>query len=144
MVGVIGVTGAAPIWHDFMEGAFHILNLPVQNFVQPSNVIASGQCTVPNSTALSYGTTDLQVAGDTPMCALPDRGYAPYPCPTQVPSTSLYATPVPCYNGYPVNPPVTVPYGQSYSPFQPTPVPAYPQPVYPQPVYPPAVPQPSG
>lgn len=143
MVGVIGVTGAAPIWHSFMEGAFRLLKLPAENFVQPSNVIASSQCSLPSSTtpgsstlgssSLSYGATDLQVAGDTPMCALPDRGYAPYPCPTQEPTTSLYATPVPCYNGYPVNPPVTGTYGQSFSPYSPTAVPVYPQPVIPQP-----------
>jgi membrane peptidoglycan carboxypeptidase len=140
MRGVIGVTGAAPIWHSFMEGAFRILKLPVENFVQPGNVIASSQCTLPGSKTLSYGATDLEVAGDTPMCSLPDRGYAPYPCPTAMPNTSIYATPVPCYNGTPINPPITGAYGQPYSPFQPTPIPAFSQPVYPQPVYP----QPSG
>jgi membrane peptidoglycan carboxypeptidase len=146
MVGVIGVTGAAPIWHSYMEGAFKILKLPVENFVQPANVMPSSQCSVPNTAPASsgttgtvpgYGVTDLQVAGDTPMCSLPDRGYAPYPCPTAGPSTGLYATPVPCYNGVPINPPVTNPYTQPYSTYQPTPVPAYPQYGYQQPTYPP-------
>jgi membrane peptidoglycan carboxypeptidase len=132
MIGVIGVTGAAPIWHSYMERAFHILKLPVERFVQPGNVIPSSQCTQPNSSTLSYGAVDLEVSGDTPMCSLPDRGYAPYPCPTQAPNTSLYATPVPCYNGIPINPPVTGTYGQPYSPFAPTPVPVYPQQTYPQ------------
>jgi membrane peptidoglycan carboxypeptidase len=149
MLGVIGVTGAAPIWHNYMEGAFRILKLPVQRFAQPSNVIASSQCTLPNSSTLSYGAVDLQVTGDIPMCSLPDRGYAPYPCPTPVYTYGQYPpTAVPCYNGYPINPPIVgtsgIPYSP-YSPYAPTPVPAYPQPVYPQPVYPqPVAPQPSG
>ena len=35
MQNVIGITGAAPIWHQYMESAFQILRLPVQNFSYP-------------------------------------------------------------------------------------------------------------
>jgi len=71
----------------------------------------------------------VQVEGDVPMCAIPDRGYAPYACPTAVPYSTVYATPVPCYNGYAVQAPATVGiYGQY--PYQPVPttVPYYTQP----------------
>jgi membrane peptidoglycan carboxypeptidase len=61
MVSVNGITGAAPIWHDYMEGAFNILKLPVVPFVPPANVIRSGQCVQPGSTYTSFGTIDLAV-----------------------------------------------------------------------------------
>lgn len=81
MFDVIGVTGAAPIWHDYMEGAFTILNLPSVPFVPPVDVVSTGQCTIPSSTYRSFGAPDLYVLGDSlPLCRLPDKGFLPIPC----------------------------------------------------------------
>lgn len=89
MVDVTGVAGAAPVWHDFMEGAFSILRLPVEQFAAPPTVVSSAQCTVPGSRFPSVGVSDLWVQGDpAPLCRLPDRGYLPIPC-------SQYPQPLP-------------------------------------------------
>src|SRR5206468_9093440 len=50
MINVIGVTGAAPIWHSFMENAFKMLHLPVERFTAPPNVTRSTQCHSAGST----------------------------------------------------------------------------------------------
>jgi penicillin-binding protein 1C len=43
MEGVVsGVTGAAPIWHNFMEGALQ--NTPVEDFVRPADVVETEIC----------------------------------------------------------------------------------------------------
>lgn len=48
MVGTTGVTGAAPIWNQFMLKAFDILQLPPKDFVQPaSGVYYSSECRQP-------------------------------------------------------------------------------------------------
>ena len=52
MIGTTGITGAAPIWHDFMLKAFDILKLPPANFVQPSGVSFGYSCRLPGA----YGT----------------------------------------------------------------------------------------
>lgn len=81
MQNVIGITGAAPIWQNYMEGAFKILNLPVEQFVRPSNVTTSATCTEPGSTYTSGTIPDLVVGtGRPPLCSLPDRGTLPVPC----------------------------------------------------------------
>ncbi|HLG78067.1 MAG TPA: transglycosylase domain-containing protein [Ktedonobacteraceae bacterium] len=40
MVNVIGITGAAPIWHDIMEYASQYYNFPKDDFVKPDDVHA--------------------------------------------------------------------------------------------------------
>jgi 1A family penicillin-binding protein len=42
MNNVDGITGAAPIWHDYMEGA--LSGSPVQNFTQPAGVTVAKAC----------------------------------------------------------------------------------------------------
>ncbi|HZU11358.1 MAG TPA: transglycosylase domain-containing protein [Chloroflexota bacterium] len=96
MVNVIGITGAAPIWHDFMEGAFRILRLPSVPFVAPPAVVTSAQCHNPGSSYLSLGTSDVQIAGSPPLCSVPDLGYMPESCtldPTGQPLVCSTATP---------------------------------------------------
>jgi membrane peptidoglycan carboxypeptidase len=86
MVNVIGITGAAPIWQQFMEGAFTTLNLPAVPFIQPPGVLRGSQCTIPSSTTApsstpiyGYGPEDIYV-GKPPMCRVPDRGPMPVSC----------------------------------------------------------------
>jgi membrane peptidoglycan carboxypeptidase len=135
MVNVIGVTGAAPIWHDFMEGAFHILRLPIKTFHTPPNVIESTQCTVPNTTSWQSTAPDLYVPGSgapRPLCSIPERGFTPALCASTSPQyasgqTYAYATPQPCiYGGYPGNAASPYPGTTAYAP------PGYANPVVPQ------------
>ena len=91
MVNVIGVTGAAPIWHDFMESAFRTLKLPVQQFVAPLNVGPYASCSLPRGGYRQATTFDLFVtdgSGALPLCALPDKGFLPVPC-NRYPATIL-------------------------------------------------------
>lgn len=80
MQNVIGITGAGPIWHNVMEGAFHILNIPSVPFPVPADVGSSTTCRQADSTLLGTGPLDVVVGNEIPLCALPDRGYAPVQC----------------------------------------------------------------
>ncbi len=85
MQNVIGVTGAAPIWHQFMERAFQILRLPVENFSVPNNLVTTNQCSTPGSTFTSYTAPDIFVEGATPpyqlpLCRIAERGSMPVSC----------------------------------------------------------------
>lgn len=44
MKGVTGITGAAPVWHDVMEEAHRILNLPPREFRRPPGIIEMEIC----------------------------------------------------------------------------------------------------
>ncbi len=44
MKGVTGITGAAPVWHDVMEEAHRILNLPPREFQRPPGIIEREIC----------------------------------------------------------------------------------------------------
>jgi len=132
MIDVIGITGAAPIWHDFMENAFSILRLPTVAFRQPPDVVPSAQCTFRNARGYSLGVMDLHVgpASSLPLCALPERGYTPVPC-SQYPVSPQYPLPSGCgpgassyvcsngrcwyTNGSPYT--GTNPYGTQYGPY---------------------------
>ncbi|HEX6510289.1 MAG TPA: penicillin-binding transpeptidase domain-containing protein, partial [Chloroflexota bacterium] len=116
MINVIGVTGAAPIWHQYMESAFNILRLPVENFSVPSNVVTTNQCTTPGSTLPSLGTSDIFVEAGAPpyglpLCRIPERGTMPISCakyPTNPPPLGFLCPAVPAYTyTYPNS---TVPY----------------------------------
>lgn len=140
MQDVTGIMGAAPIWHAYMENAFKMLRLPVENFVQPPNVVESNQCSIPGSSARSYGATDIQVLPESvlPLCYLPDRGANPYTCSGSTYSYGYgYATPIPC-TAYNPQQPYSQPYGQTYQ--QPY---TYQAPVNPAPVNPPPLPAPA-
>lgn len=145
MVNVIGVTGAAPVWHDYMEQAFSILRLPVEGFAPPPGLITTSRCSVPNSTFWRIGNTDLyDPAGQKypyPLCALPDRGYEPAACPIQAGTqpSYLYGPGTICGQapGYVYGTTNPQPYGTGYqptsqyppAPVQPAPAPATAPPV---------------
>jgi membrane peptidoglycan carboxypeptidase len=70
MVNSTGITGAAPIWHDFMLKAFDILNLPAVPFPQPAGVDAGSTCRLPGAFA-SYSTMGYDIfAGIVPYCGV--------------------------------------------------------------------------
>jgi membrane peptidoglycan carboxypeptidase len=97
MVGTTGVTGAAPIWHDFMLKAFQILNLPPKDFVQPSGVYYGSQCRIPGPyTSFSAMGYDLY-AGTIPYCSV-GTSNAILPAPQQYtapPTAAAYSVPTP-------------------------------------------------
>jgi membrane peptidoglycan carboxypeptidase len=68
MQDVIGITGAGPIWHDFMEWAHSYLNLPIENFSVPPGIVmarvSSSGYLASQSTA--WPITDLFAAGAVP------------------------------------------------------------------------------
>ncbi|MBV9280319.1 MAG: hypothetical protein JOZ41_09585, partial [Chloroflexi bacterium] len=100
---VIGVTGAAPIWHDFMERAFKLLKLPKIWYVAPGSVVTTNRCTLPGSRAVSYGAADITLAtSPPPLCALPERGFMPLKCPPArlLPNLQCAATPYTYTYGY--------------------------------------------
>jgi membrane peptidoglycan carboxypeptidase len=114
MVNVIGITGAAPIWQQYMEGAFSILKLPSVPFVMPPNVIRTAECSTPGNTVPSAGPEDLYVLHDPiPMCRIPDRGPMPvscanYPKPTPFTYACVYLAGYPGGSAYPYG--TTYPY----------------------------------
>lgn len=70
MVGTTGITGAAPIWHDFMLKAFDDLKLPPVDFPQPAGVDAGSTCRLPGAYA-SYSSMGYDIfAGIVPYCAV--------------------------------------------------------------------------
>jgi membrane peptidoglycan carboxypeptidase len=98
MVNVNGITGAAPIWHDFMESAFGILRLPVLKFVQPPGVISTNRCQIAGSSATGSGASDIYVRlrgiPALPMCAIPGTGYTAPVCAQD--ENAPYSRPAPC------------------------------------------------
>jgi membrane peptidoglycan carboxypeptidase len=84
MINVNGITGAAPIWHDFMESAFRILTLPVEGFKLPPRVISTNRCLVSGGQATGVGTSDIYVewpgTPSLPLCAIPGTFTAPIIC----------------------------------------------------------------
>ena len=62
MRDVSGVTGAAPIWHDFMEEALQ--GVPVQTFGQPESIVAMEICsnsgTLPGAACPERRTGDIR------------------------------------------------------------------------------------
>lgn len=117
MVNSTGITGAAPIWHDFMLKAFDLLHLPPKDFTEPPDVYAGSACRQ-NSAYYSPGSTVYDVyAGIVPICSvgtynttvpIPQQGLSPYsqqpataqptaaPIATQAPvATAAPPTPIP-------------------------------------------------
>jgi membrane peptidoglycan carboxypeptidase len=114
MIDVNGITGAAPIWHDFMENAFSILRLPAVWYVPPADVLRTDQCVDSSSHTVRFGASDIYVAtgspgqaSSLPICNLPDRGSMPVGC-NQYPST--FPSPLQC----PSTLPYTYPYRYTY------------------------------
>jgi len=78
MINSTGITGAAPIWHDFMEQAFQTLNLPDVSFTQPSSLLSGSQCRLAdvNYFATSYMSdtengTPIYTDPSDPYCTVP-------------------------------------------------------------------------
>lgn len=80
MIDSTGITGAAPIWHDFMTGAFALLNLPPKDFgAAPPGVEAGSECRL-SSTYYSLGTGYYDIfAGRVPLCSIAGTGSAVVP-----------------------------------------------------------------
>ncbi len=105
MVGTTGVTGAAPIWHDFMLKALDILRLPPKDFGPPPASVYSGtQCLLPGD-AYSPSSMGYDIyVGQIPYCSVgtsstfvpvPQPGYTPPVLAPVVPAPSpSAATPV--------------------------------------------------
>lgn len=70
MYGSTGVTGAAPIWHQFMSTV--LANSPPQQFIQPPGIITATVSlyappfSLPGLAANGYGSTDIFAAGTIP------------------------------------------------------------------------------
>jgi membrane peptidoglycan carboxypeptidase len=138
MVGTTGITGAAPIWHDYMLKAFGMLNIPVMSFTQPAGVYSGSLCRLPDAYGSpSSGVFDIW-AGVEPYCSvgtsygsvLPQQSTS-YQAPA-VPQQPVYQAPQvvatqPVYQAPTAAPPVV----------QPTVAPAYQAPTT-APVAPPA------
>jgi membrane peptidoglycan carboxypeptidase len=70
MPGSTGISGAAPIWHDFMYTVLQ--NSPPQQFIQPTGIITATVAryapagSLPGLARNGYGVTDLFAAGTVP------------------------------------------------------------------------------
>jgi len=70
MLGVTGVVGAAPIWHEFMTTV--LANTPPEQFVQPPGIITATVAlyappfSLPGLAVNGYGSTDIFAAGTVP------------------------------------------------------------------------------
>ncbi len=65
MQNVDGITGAAPIWHDYMEQA--LAGTPVETFAQPEGVVFADVCSNGAlAQGFSTGTTEVFMAGHLP------------------------------------------------------------------------------
>ena len=92
MRGTTGVTGAAPIWHDYMLKAFDLLHIPVMSFQQPPGVYSGSLCRLPDAYGSpSSGVFDIW-AGLEPYCSV---GTVSSSLPVPQQSTSDQAPPVP-------------------------------------------------
>jgi membrane peptidoglycan carboxypeptidase len=126
MVDSTGITGAAPIWHDFMLQAFNILKLPPVPFSQPAGVDAGSTCRLPGAYA-SYSSMGYDIfAGIVPYCGV-GASYAanlPIPQPGQSQYQAPVATQVPVAPQQPAALPTAAPVQQA--PVQQVPVQAAP------------------
>jgi membrane peptidoglycan carboxypeptidase len=111
--GVNGITGAAPIWHNFMLQAFDILHLKDLQFPVPSDMTTQAECTSwPITIETPYVSgqvlTDFDPATDSdaptfvanshPYCQVPlvenvdSSLYSPPVAPTAIPTKSTTTT----------------------------------------------------
>jgi 1A family penicillin-binding protein len=87
MENVDGITGAAPIWHDYMEGA--LTGTPAQSFIQPSGITTARVCTADGGLANPWDTNAADEVFITGSLPGPCRTFPrPTPNPTQSPSPS--------------------------------------------------------
>jgi membrane peptidoglycan carboxypeptidase len=92
MQNVDGITGAAPIWHNFMEQASS--GMPIENFVQPAGITIANVCgsngglTGPGQTG--YPEVFMSDAMPSLQCdeAAPQTTPNPSPSPSPTPSSA--------------------------------------------------------
>jgi membrane peptidoglycan carboxypeptidase len=123
MVGTTGITGAAPIWHDYMLKALQILNLPPKPFPEPPGVDAGTTCRLPGDYA-AYSTMGYDIfAGLVPYCSVgsydttlpvaPQQQSVPYQPPVQqAPVQQSVQQPAPLPTAAPAAPAVPTPIPQ--------------------------------
>ena len=94
MNNVDGITGAAPIWHDYMEGA--LAGTPASEFTVPAGITIAKVCAADGGLAnpwdLSYSEVFKSDAMPTKQCAT--AAPKPDPTPTPTPANPAEATPV--------------------------------------------------
>ncbi len=100
MENVDGITGAAPIWHDYMQGA--LAADPVVNFTAPAGITTAKVCFSDGGIANPW---DLGYSEVFMTTAVPTK-----PCATFVPQASKPTTPTdPGLPTFPVPPSITFP-----------------------------------
>ncbi len=144
MVGTTGVTGAAPIWHDFMLTALNAYKLPPKPFWQPPGIMSGASCRQPGAYT-AYSTMGYDIfAGIVPYCsvgtyntALPvPQQNTPYQAPVANSDPAAPVAPAIPAAPLPTAPPAAAPQApvtQQPAPQTPTPQPQpVPQPPAPQ------------
>lgn len=118
MVGTTGITGAAPIWHDYMLRAVNTLALPATDFPQPPGVYYGSECREPGPYT-SFGTMGYDIyAGTIPYCSIPgDTSTASQTVPGATSSGTATPTPAPVAPA-PTTPPVQAPTAVPTTPAQ--------------------------
>jgi membrane peptidoglycan carboxypeptidase len=76
MQGVSGVTGAAPIWHDFMRGVLR--GAPARDFPRPDGLVRVEVCA---DSGLRIADSKLQMTDDTSHIVDRPSYITPIPCP---------------------------------------------------------------
>ena len=90
MEGVDGITGAAPIWHDYMEMA--LAGTPIEQFVLPPGVVNDRICSYDQGIAVAGDTSALEEVFLSDFQPTKPCGYKP---PTPTPSVSPSDSPTP-------------------------------------------------
>jgi 1A family penicillin-binding protein len=96
MEGVDGITGAAPIWHNYMEMA--LAGTPVQNFTLPIGDVTARVCGHDGGLVNSWDTTGYDEVFPTTnlltrQCGTPNPLPSPVPSPTPTDSSSPSTSP---------------------------------------------------
>jgi 1A family penicillin-binding protein len=76
MAGIDGISGAAPIWHDYMEAALSAA--PVQSFARPDGLVGVAVCGSDGGLANAWDSPQLELL---PVSAVPTRKCASLPKP---------------------------------------------------------------
>jgi len=109
MQRVDGITGAAPIWHAYMEGA--LAGLPVVDFAAPAGIttarVSSKGCLVGSDGGASVVEIFHSDAMPTNHCAVPIApAPAPAPDPAPAPAAPALTSPTPTPDPTPKAPPL--------------------------------------
>ena len=93
MNNVDGITGAAPIWHDYMEGA--LASQPAVDFTVPAGITAAKVCSADGGLANAWDTATYTEIFKTDAMPTKHCATAPKPSPTPDPTPDPNATPTP-------------------------------------------------